>query len=74
MPFYIDEQPQDAVNRSREACGGASASQACIFDYLATGDKALADSSGNNAESSDSDRENLGRHSIPSTARNCKVT
>ncbi|XP_078334851.1 uncharacterized protein LOC111121476 isoform X3 [Crassostrea virginica] len=59
VPFYIDEQPQDAVNRSREACGGASASQACIFDYLATGDKALADSSGNNAESSDSDRENL---------------
>lgn len=61
MPFYIDEQPQDKVNRSREVCGGASASQACIFDYLATGDESLAKSSGDDAETSARDTATLGK-------------
>lgn len=60
VPFYIDEQPQDKVNRSREVCGGASASQACIFDYLATGDESLAKSSGDDAETSARDTATLG--------------
>uniref|UniRef100_A0A8W8N521 Fibrillin-1 n=1 Tax=Magallana gigas TaxID=29159 RepID=A0A8W8N521_MAGGI len=59
VPFYIDEQPQDKVNRSREVCGGASASQACIFDYLATGDESLAKSSGDDAETSARDTATL---------------
>lgn len=62
VPFYIDEQPQDKVNRSREVCGGASASQACIFDYLATGDESLAKSSGDDAATSASDTASLGNY------------
>ncbi|XP_048727710.2 uncharacterized protein LOC125645867 [Ostrea edulis] len=59
VPFFVDEYPEDQRNASREACGGDSASQACIFDYLATGDKALALSSGNTDTSNKQDLVNI---------------
>lgn len=64
VPFFVDEYPEDQRNASREACGGDSASQACIFDYLATGDKALALSSGNTDTSNKQDLVNIGNVSI----------
>ena len=56
VPFFIDEFSEEKRNASIDACGGASASQACIFDFLATGDRALAASSG--SEQATSDTEN----------------
>uniref|UniRef100_A0A8W8NDF3 Fibrillin-1 n=1 Tax=Magallana gigas TaxID=29159 RepID=A0A8W8NDF3_MAGGI len=55
VPFFIDEFSEEKRNASIDACGGASASQACIFDFLATGDKALAESSGSEQATSESE-------------------
>nr|XP_022292249.1 mucin-4-like isoform X6 [Crassostrea virginica] len=55
VPFFIDEFSEEKRNASIDACGGASASQACIFDFLATGDRALAASSGSEQATSDSE-------------------
>ncbi|KAK3103621.1 hypothetical protein FSP39_020595 [Pinctada imbricata] len=46
-PLFVDEvDPQTLANATAQ-CGGASvASQACIFDFLATNDTALAQESG----------------------------
>lgn len=60
VPFFVDEYPEEQRNASRAACGGDSASQACIFDYLATGDKQLALSSGNTDTSNREDLVNIG--------------
>ncbi|XP_052696969.1 uncharacterized protein LOC128175386 isoform X6 [Crassostrea angulata] len=59
VPFFVDEYPEEQRNASRAACGGDSASQACIFDYLATGDKQLALSSGNTDTSNREDLVNI---------------
>ncbi|XP_078330906.1 uncharacterized protein LOC111125451 isoform X2 [Crassostrea virginica] len=59
VPFFVDEYPEDQRNASRAACGGDSATQACIFDYLATGDKELALSSGNTDTSNQADTRNI---------------
>ncbi|XP_062615400.1 fibrillin-1-like [Saccostrea cucullata] len=59
VPFFVDEYPEDQRSAAREACGGELASQACIFDYLATGDKALALSSGNTDSSNKKDLVNI---------------
>ena len=60
VPFFIDEFSEEKQNASKIACGGASASQACIFDFLATGDKALAASSGSEQATSDSENAVVG--------------
>ncbi|XP_052721310.1 uncharacterized protein LOC128192563 [Crassostrea angulata] len=51
LPLFIDEFSEEKRNRSKVACGG-SENQACIFDFLATGDKSLAMSSGSEASTS----------------------
>lgn len=60
VPFFIDEFTEEERNASIVACGGASASQACIFDFLATGDKALADSSGSEQSTFDTESATAG--------------
>ena len=64
VPFFVDEYPEDQRNASRAACGGDSATQACIFDYLATGDKELAMSSGNTDSSNQADTRNIGTSTV----------
>ncbi|KAK3088019.1 hypothetical protein FSP39_013547 [Pinctada imbricata] len=46
VPFYVDEFPEEDQQEAKTTCGGNTASQACIFDYLATRDSALASESG----------------------------
>jgi hypothetical protein len=62
VPLFIDEFPEEKVNQSREVCGGANATQACIFDFLATEDRSLAQSSGSEAEASAADTASLGKN------------
>ena len=64
VPFFIDEFSEEKRNASIDACGGASASQACIFDFLATGDRALATSSGSEQATSDSENAAAGMSSF----------
>lgn len=64
VPFFIDEFSEEKRNASIDACGGASASQACIFDFLATGDKALAESSGSEQATSESENAAAGEISF----------
>lgn len=64
VPFFIDEFSEEIRNASIDACGGASASQACIFDFLATGDKALAESSGSEQATSESENAAAGEISF----------
>ncbi|XP_052691021.1 uncharacterized protein LOC128168863 isoform X6 [Crassostrea angulata] len=45
QPIFLDEVDTDKLDIAKEQCG-SNPSQACIFDYLATGDIALAQSSG----------------------------
>ncbi|XP_065942268.1 uncharacterized protein [Magallana gigas] len=45
QPIFLDEVDKDKLDIAKEQCG-SNPSQACIFDYLATGDIALAQSSG----------------------------
>lgn len=58
------EFSEEKRNASIDACGGASASQACIFDFLATGDKALAESSGSEQATSESENAAAGEISF----------
>ncbi|XP_062609553.1 uncharacterized protein LOC134271352 [Saccostrea cucullata] len=44
-PLFLDEISEEALENAKKKCG-VNPSQACIFDYLATGDIALAESSG----------------------------
>ena len=60
-PLFIDEvDPAKLANATAE-CGGASASQACIFDYIATGNKALAQQSGQTDAHSNQTNAALGK-------------
>ncbi|XP_055997755.1 uncharacterized protein LOC125645868 isoform X2 [Ostrea edulis] len=43
-PVFLDEVEEDILNGAKEKCG-PNPSQSCIFDFLATGDIALASSS-----------------------------
>ncbi|XP_062605769.1 uncharacterized protein LOC134267580 [Saccostrea cucullata] len=45
-PLFMDEVDEEQLNSAKEICG-TSPSQACIFDFLATGDISLAMSSAN---------------------------
>ncbi|XP_061188967.1 mucin-like protein [Saccostrea echinata] len=70
VPFFIDEFPEDKRNKSIEVCGGAKATQACIFDFLATGDQSLAEASGADDDTSATDTASLGcisNYRIPKT-------
>uniref|UniRef100_A0A8W8NC50 Fibrillin-1 n=1 Tax=Magallana gigas TaxID=29159 RepID=A0A8W8NC50_MAGGI len=45
QPLFLDEVDRNKLDDAKTKCG-SNPSQACIFDYLATGDIALAESSG----------------------------
>lgn len=60
LPLFIDEFSEEKRNRSKVACGG-SENQACIFDFLATGDKSLAMSSGSEASTSKLAAKTIGK-------------
>ena len=55
-PIFVDEMDPGLVANATAECGGASASQACIFDFLATGDQELAAQSGSTEAQGDSDQ------------------
>ena len=58
LPFFIDEFSEEKQNQSKRVCGE---SQACIFDFLATGDRTLAVASGNEQSTSESNTITLGK-------------
>uniref|UniRef100_A0A8W8N5D1 Fibrillin-1 n=1 Tax=Magallana gigas TaxID=29159 RepID=A0A8W8N5D1_MAGGI len=55
QPIFLDEIDDNKLENAKTKCGSNS-SQACIFDYLATGDIALAESSGIEEASAQSDK------------------
>eukprot|EP00105_Crassostrea_gigas_P037421 XP_019921569.1 PREDICTED: fibrillin-1 isoform X2 [Crassostrea gigas] len=55
QPIFLDEVDKNKLENAKTKCGSNS-SQACIFDYLATGDIALALSSGIEEASAQSDK------------------
>nr|XP_022296650.1 mucin-like protein [Crassostrea virginica] len=50
QPIFAEEDAR--LDDAKTKCGGTKASKACIFDYLATGDIKLAESSGDTAKES----------------------
>lgn len=56
----MDEIDQNKLEDAKKQCG-PNPSQACIFDYLATGDIALAESSGTEEASAQSDKQIIGK-------------
>lgn len=59
QPIFLDEVDKNKLENAKTKCGSNS-SQACIFDYLATGDIALALSSGIEEASAQSDKTIVG--------------
>lgn len=59
-PIFLDEVDNIQLEDAKTKCG-PNPSQACIFDYLATGDIALAESSGTEEVSAQSDKIIVGR-------------
>lgn len=59
-PIFLDELDQNKLEDAKKQCG-PNPSQACIFDYLATGDIALAESSGTEEASAQSDKQIIGK-------------
>lgn len=60
QPIFLDEVDKDKLDIAKERCG-SNPSQACIFDYLATGDIALAQSSGKEEASAQLDMKIIGQ-------------
>ncbi|XP_052690973.1 LOW QUALITY PROTEIN: uncharacterized protein LOC128168852 [Crassostrea angulata] len=54
QPIFLDEVDENKSENAKKICG-SNPSKACIFDYLATGDIALAESSGIEEASAQSD-------------------
>lgn len=59
QPIFLDEVDRNKLDDAKTKCG-SNPSQACIFDYLATGDIALAESSGLEEASAHTDIKILG--------------
>lgn len=70
-PIFLDEVDKNQVEDANMKCG-PNPSQACIFDYLATGDIALAESSGTSEASAQSDKKIVENES-PSIAGNTSI-
>ncbi|KAK3100523.1 hypothetical protein FSP39_021282 [Pinctada imbricata] len=71
-PLFVDEVDPEKVANATTQCGGASASQACIFDLLATGDQALADASGQSEEQGDSE-QTIASNTAPTISGNTTI-
>ncbi|XP_055997519.1 uncharacterized protein LOC125645547 isoform X2 [Ostrea edulis] len=54
VPLFTDEVDKNRIKEAKEKCG-SNPSNACVADYLATGDIKLAKSSGNKEQDSKSD-------------------
>ena len=63
-PLFMDEVDPEVLANATTECGGASASQACIFDFIATGDKLLAEQSGQTDANSNQTSAVLGNWSF----------
>lgn len=70
-PIFLDEVDKNQLEDAKTKCG-PNPSQACIFDYLATGDIALAESSGTEEVSAQSDKIIVENES-PSIAGNTSI-
>ena len=60
QPIFAEEDAR--LNDAKKKCGGTKASKACIFDYLATGDINLAESSGDTAKESSKNLKIVGKY------------
>lgn len=50
VPIFLDEQPSDVLKAAKDLCGEAVA---CIYDYVATGSRAVASASNSTASTAD---------------------
>ena len=41
VPLFLDEQPTDKIDQAAAVCGGTE-DRACVFDFIATSNEALA--------------------------------
>ena len=62
QPIFAEEDAR--LNDAKKKCGGMKATKACIFDYLATGDIKLAESSGDTATESSKNLKIVGKYSF----------
>ena len=60
VPMFTDEVDTGKLNEAKHKCGSNS-SKACISDYLATGDIALAEISGKKDQVSKADIKIIGK-------------
>ena len=60
QPIFAEEDAR--LDDAKTKCGGTKASKACIFDYLATGDIKLAESSGDTAKESSKNLKIVGKY------------
>ncbi|XP_061189287.1 uncharacterized protein LOC133197327 [Saccostrea echinata] len=56
VPLFTDEVDENQLKEAKQKCG-SNPSEACVSDYLATGDIGLAETSGNKDKNSKSDVE-----------------
>ncbi|XP_071101749.1 fibrillin-1-like [Haliotis cracherodii] len=71
-PLYYDEASEADRNASIAACGGDEKNLPCIFDFLATGDQAVADSTKQTDEGVKKERAEQS-NTIPSIISNATV-
>ncbi|XP_071101797.1 fibrillin-1-like [Haliotis cracherodii] len=71
-PLYYDEASEADRNASIAACGGDEKNLPCIFDFLATGDQAVADSTKQTDEGVKKERAEQS-NTIPSITSNASV-
>ncbi|XP_046546621.1 fibrillin-1-like [Haliotis rubra] len=72
VPLFYDEASETDRNASIAACGGDEKNLPCIFDFLATGDQAVADSTKQTDEGVKKEREEQ-TNTIPSLTSNTTV-
>lgn len=63
VPMFLDEVDESRINDAKAKCGPRP-SASCVSDYLATGDIALALSSGKSEETSQKNIAELGTSNI----------
>lgn len=63
VPMFLDEVDESRINDAKAKCGPRP-SASCVSDYLATGDIALALSSGKSEETSHKNIAELGTSNI----------
>jgi len=60
-PRFLDEQDAAALAEANTICNNV---QSCVFDYFATGNRALAEASANTAETSETVASQISKYEL----------